>query len=180
MSMLNRETAPSGEEHDQRLDELFRSIGDELLGGNCAESERCRMPSPYVIKDLVAKLTHLLFPRSHYETVETEASLRVSVPRTLSKVYESLSHEIHWAFNVVNQGEEGQRKAKAKEHTLALLRELSAIRKVLECDLEEVMNHDPAATGVEEVLLAYPGFEALTVHRLAHFLHLKGIPSFLE
>jgi serine O-acetyltransferase len=38
------------------------------------------------------------------------------------------------------------------------------------------MNHDPAAKGIEEVLLAYPGFEALTVHRLAHFLHLQDIP----
>jgi serine O-acetyltransferase len=176
MSMLNREVAPEGEGHDQRLEQLFRSVADDLLGKACSESERCRMPSPYVIKDLIAKFTHLLFPRSHYEIVETESSLRDSVPRTLAKVYESLSHEIHWAFNVVNQEEEDRRQAKAQEVTLALLSELSSIRKVLECDLEEVMNHDPAATGIEEVLLAYPGFEALTVHRLAHFLHLQGIP----
>jgi serine O-acetyltransferase len=47
---------------------------------------------------------------------------------------------------------------------------------VLECDLEEVLKHDPAAKGREEVLLSYPGVEALTVHRLAHFLHRKNIP----
>jgi serine O-acetyltransferase len=160
----------------EKLVELLRDIGDELLGHECHESERCRMPSPYVIKDVIAKLTHLLFPRSHYQKVETESSLRLSVPRTLARVYESLSHEIHWAYNVVNQGEESRRKKLADDLSIELLKELPSIRKTLECDLEEVMNHDPAAKGIEEVLLAYPGFEALTVHRLAHFLHKRDIP----
>ncbi len=35
---------------------------------------------------------------------------------------------------------------------------------------------DPAATGCEEVILAYPGFRAIFTYRIAHELHLLGVP----
>jgi serine O-acetyltransferase len=35
---------------------------------------------------------------------------------------------------------------------------------------------DPAAHSREEVVLCYPGFYAIMVHRLAHAIHLLGIP----
>jgi serine O-acetyltransferase len=35
---------------------------------------------------------------------------------------------------------------------------------------------DPAARGPEEVILCYPGFYAIMVHRLAHAIHLLGVP----
>ena len=155
---------------------MFREVGDRLLGVPCERAERCRMPSSYLIRDLLAKLTHLLFPRSHYEQVETEASLRVSVPRTIAHVYEALAREINTALDVSELGEGGERKKHSEQLAMALLEELPRIQSVLECDLIEVLNHDPAAKGREEVLLAYPGFDALTVHRLAHFLHVNGVP----
>lgn len=41
----------------------------------------------------------------------------------------------------------------------------------------EVFNqNDPAANCIEEVILTYPGFYALTVHRLAHELYLLDVP----
>lgn len=51
-----------------------------------------------------------------------------------------------------------------------------AIRSDLLRDAEALERHDPAAKSVEEVLLAYPGFLALAVHRLAHHLHTLGAP----
>ena len=35
---------------------------------------------------------------------------------------------------------------------------------------------DPAARSVEEIILTYPGFQAITVHRVAHWLHSQGVP----
>ncbi len=35
---------------------------------------------------------------------------------------------------------------------------------------------DPAAHSIEEVIVAYPGFYAVTVYRLSHELYLMGIP----
>jgi serine O-acetyltransferase len=46
--------------------------------------------------------------------------------------------------------------------------ELPAIYEELLKDAETIEKFDPAATSVEEVIVAYPGFYAIAVHRLAH------------
>ena len=43
-------------------------------------------------------------------------------------------------------------------------------------DIKTVLKRDPAARGTLEVVLAYPGFHALQLHRLAHALHNAGVP----
>lgn len=58
----------------------------------------------------------------------------------------------------------------------AFWRQTPAVRKNLMADAAAMERHDPAAQSVEEVLLAYPGFLALAVHRLAHLLHLQAVP----
>ena len=43
-------------------------------------------------------------------------------------------------------------------------------------DADEFMKSDPAAKCVEEVILCYPGYSCIVVHRLAHVLYLLGVP----
>lgn len=43
-------------------------------------------------------------------------------------------------------------------------------------DAEATMAFDPAATSLEEVITTYPGFYAITIHRLAHQLVQFGVP----
>jgi serine O-acetyltransferase len=43
-------------------------------------------------------------------------------------------------------------------------------------DIRAIFAGDPAATNIIEVILAYPGFHALLLHRVAHRLHRWGIP----
>ncbi|MFN8526289.1 MAG: serine O-acetyltransferase [Chloroflexota bacterium] len=43
-------------------------------------------------------------------------------------------------------------------------------------DIQAVRDHDPAATSTVEILLAYPGFHARQLHRLAHALWRRGVP----
>ncbi len=42
--------------------------------------------------------------------------------------------------------------------------------KAIRADLAIVRERDPAARGLAEILLCYPGFQALTIHRLSHRL----------
>jgi len=44
-------------------------------------------------------------------------------------------------------------------------------------DLAVVFERDPAATNRLEVILTYAGFHALIAYRLAHWLHVWGVPS---
>ena len=43
-------------------------------------------------------------------------------------------------------------------------------------DIEATFNGDPAAISFSEVIMAYPGFHATLVYRLANFLYKKNIP----
>ncbi len=55
--------------------------------------------------------------------------------------------------------------------------------KTFQEDIKAVFKNDPAATGIIEVLLTYPGLHAITFHRFVHFLwklRIPVIPRFLS
>ena len=47
---------------------------------------------------------------------------------------------------------------------------IGEIRRLVETDIDAAYDGDPAATSRMEVVMAYPGVYAVTVHRLAHEL----------
>lgn len=57
-----------------------------------------------------------------------------------------------------------------------LLDELPTIRASLLLDARAIFDGDPASQSVDEVILAYPGFFATAVYRIAHELHGSGVP----
>lgn len=59
---------------------------------------------------------------------------------------------------------------------MAFLAEIPRIRALLRQDLAAFLAEDPAATDAAQIILTYPGFWAITVHRLAHCLHRLGAP----
>jgi serine O-acetyltransferase len=56
--------------------------------------------------------------------------------------------------------------------------DLAGIREALLLDARAIYNGDPAAHSVDEVILAYPGFFATAVYRVAHDVHRRGAPVF--
>jgi serine O-acetyltransferase len=58
------------------------------------------------------------------------------------------------------------------------LNELPNVRASLLLDAEAILAGDPAAESLEEVIVAYPGFLATAVHRVAHELYLLNVPVF--
>ena len=57
-----------------------------------------------------------------------------------------------------------------------LFSKLPAIRDTLDTDVQAAYEGDPAATCPEEVMLAYPAFEAISIFRIAHELYLMKVP----
>ncbi|MDR2580401.1 MAG: hypothetical protein LBC85_05350 [Fibromonadaceae bacterium] len=68
----------------------------------------------------------------------------------------------------------GRKPAKLAKEFLAKLPE---IRRSLATDVEAAYDGDPAAADKEEIIIAYPGFYAISVYRLAHELYTFGIPK---
>jgi serine O-acetyltransferase len=61
---------------------------------------------------------------------------------------------------------------------IALLLLVTDMFSTLKEDFTACFERDPAARSSIEVLLAYPGFHAILMHRIAHFLHNWGMPLF--
>ena len=53
---------------------------------------------------------------------------------------------------------------------------LPEVKRLVETDVVAAYEGDPAATSRMEVVMAYPGLYAVTVHRLAHELYRAGVP----
>jgi serine O-acetyltransferase len=54
--------------------------------------------------------------------------------------------------------------------------QLPRIRTLLDSDLDAAYRGDPAAQSLDEVLVCYPGVQAIIHHRFAHALHGLGAP----
>jgi serine O-acetyltransferase len=65
-----------------------------------------------------------------------------------------------------------------RAHDLAdiFLGRLPEIRRLLVRDVQAAFDGDPAATNLDEVILAYPGVLAVSVYRIAHALYDLGVP----
>jgi serine O-acetyltransferase len=55
-----------------------------------------------------------------------------------------------------------------------VLDRLPAVRRRLQTDIEAAYKGDPAAKSYTEVIRAYPGFQAITIQRIAHLLYDAG------
>jgi serine O-acetyltransferase len=57
-----------------------------------------------------------------------------------------------------------------------LFARLPVLHELLVLDARAIMNADPAAQDLAEVICTYPGFYALALHRLAHALYQRQVP----
>lgn len=68
--------------------------------------------------------------------------------------------------------------AKAFENDKAVFdsfeKELISIRSILKEDLAYFLDCDPAATSIEEIKFAYPGYKAIAIYRISHALYKLG------
>ena len=64
----------------------------------------------------------------------------------------------------------------ARRTVADFLAALPEVRRLVATDVDAAYDGDPAATSRMEVVMAYPGLYAVTVHRLAHVLYRLKVP----
>jgi serine O-acetyltransferase len=164
-----------------RLDARLTEITEEILGsyarhGNLRHLEGGNLPSREVIWDVVEDLLRMLFP-GFLETAGTASAEFVTLTAArVRSVSRRLAAEIEKGlrFRSACSGEDCRTRAEAA--TVSLLAAIPAIRDVLATDIAAAYDGDPAAQSFEEIILAYPGLQAIAVHRLAHVLYEADIP----
>ncbi len=64
----------------------------------------------------------------------------------------------------------------AAEIVSAFRGRLGEVRRLVDTDVQAAYDGDPAATSRMEVVMAYPGLYAVTIHRMAHELYVLKVP----
>jgi serine O-acetyltransferase len=93
-----------------------------------------------------------------------------------SQLVEQIIYAMRFDFNCCGKPVPTHLARNAADLVQALRAKFSPLAHLLATDLHAAIKNDPAASGYEEILLSYPGVEAITVQRLAHELYMQKVP----
>jgi serine O-acetyltransferase len=137
------------------------------------------LPSRDEILEIVKLLLELFYPGYYGRQDLTEENLAFHVGNLLSTLREKLQRQVETClcFAAECDRRPAHACAEAAQRVAAVfLERLPSVRDALVLDVQAAYDGDPAATSLDEVILAYPGMLAVTVHRVAHELHVAGVP----
>jgi serine O-acetyltransferase len=148
----------------------------KLGGSNHVDGKN--LPSKSAVAAITEQLLCLLFPGFFEEPLQHSSALRANTERLLAAVRTSLEAEMTKAleYNPPSGLAKQDANAAAQKLTLQFLGCLPSVRQLLQTDIEAAFNGDPAALSREEVIVAYPFVEGITVQRMAHELYKKDVP----
>lgn len=146
--------------------------------GGINRLEGANLPSKGAVVEITADLLRLLFPGFYDDRVIESSELKAETALLLDSLAGRLEDQLYKAVRSFDCAEAVKRDPRRAAHELTtdFLRSLPAVRAMLSTDIEAAFLGDPAARNREEVIVAYPGIEAVAVHRLAHELYLREVP----
>jgi serine O-acetyltransferase len=137
--------------------------GDYLLASKKGVSEFCRL------------YLEALFPL-YYSRVPLSPLLKDHGDDLESKLAEQVGRAMYFDHSCRGVETPGNLLGTAQEVVAAIRGRLPHLAQLLATDLQAAMKNDPAASGLEEILLSYPGIKTITVQRLAHELYKLKVP----
>src|SRR5260221_3486161 len=157
------------------MDHPMKKLVDELLEsyahcGGIKHLTGPNLPSHMAMAALTQDLLHIIFPGFIAEHQVSMHDLPHETALHVSSLQKRLMREIAKSLDMHPVAGES-----AESVTLAFLSKLPEVRRLIQTDVEAAFQGDPAAASKEEVVLAYPGVEAVAVFRMAHILHEMGV-----
>jgi serine O-acetyltransferase len=156
------------------VDELCRAATS-----NFAPDGRVTLPSREAVIGVVEDLRTVLFPGYFGTNDLHDESLHYFVGATLARALNTLEGQIcrGIAFTERHELETCTHCCrKAASVTKSFLAALPDIRRLCASDVEAAYEGDPALQSRDEAVFAYPGIFAVTNQRIAHVLHVQGVP----
>lgn len=146
--------------------------------GGINRLEGANLPSKGAVVEITVDLLRLLFPGFYDDRVIESSELKAETALLLDSLAGRLEDQLYKAVRCFDCAESVKRDPRRAAHELTtdFLRSIPAVRTLLSTDIEAAFLGDPAARNREEVIVAYPGIEAVAVHRLAHELYLRDVP----
>jgi len=156
----------------QPIERQIENVVDTILEdySNARDIDRIelfRHPDKDTVVDMIAKLQRIVFPG-----YSTDKNYRVyNAKHNLSMLIEDVMFNLSQQIALILEDRE-----RGQSICLDFLRTIPKVRATVQTDLQAAFDGDPAATGIDEIIFSYPGVFAITVYRLAHELHLLGVP----
>ncbi len=163
-------------------DLVDRVVASYLSEDTTQHIDRVYLPSRDQIVELVQNLLELLYPGFIGRQHLTQHNVAFHVGDLLPRVSESLFRQIYLCLCYVDETQNPNERHEqpcdviARRVTLDFLEDFPNVRQMLSGDVQAAYDGDPAAMNLDEVILAYPGLLAISVHRLAHKLYQLQVP----
>lgn len=183
MSIFNCTSVFEGK-YEFVLDEVVNELRDartqwRTSQGRLDEQGGRHLPSREIIREAVDMIRGVLFPMRLGPDDLTHNHEDFYVGYTIGKAMNMLLTQIRLELEYQSKGKKIDEK-ELQSHAFEIVRQFSkrlpAIRLLLDKDVIAAFNGDPAASSVDEVLLCYPGIQAMIHHRIAHELYKLKVP----
>lgn len=141
--------------------------------------EETNFPNRQNVISVLNDIQSLIFPGYRIAENIDSANLKFVTGEKVYRIVSVLTKEIQKALFFVTKSDKIENShcfALAEKSAVALIEEIPEIRRKIGLDIQAANAGDPAAKSNEEVIVSYPGLEAITVYRIAHFLCKNGIP----
>lgn len=170
----------------EELVDSLRGCRERSPLNNRSTIKPAALPSPKVLTKVMESLMAALYPRRLGPTAAEQGALALREARiddfvglTLHESLLALRDQIR--IELVARATSGdspglQEQQQATAITGRFAAQLPRIRTLLDSDLIAAYRGDPAAQSLDEVLVCYPGVQAIIHHRFAHALHGLGAP----
>lgn len=132
------------------------------------------------IHRLVDEFLAALFPGCHGVEQPVRGQLDMALNIKLREIASALADQCEQAFKyeckTVKCKRCGSCRKKGESAVMTLMGKLPEIKGLLNRDIQAAYDGDPAAKSLMEIVLSYPGLQAISVHRVAHVLYQKNVP----
>ena len=141
---------------------------------------RRHRPSRDEIIECIELFLQIFFPGYFGRQDLTDENITYHVGGLVSALRVKLARQIEQCLCHAAETEDGTvlRPCAEPAERLAsrMVARIPALRALLIEDVQAAFDGDPAASGHDEIILAYPGLLAVAVYRVAHELHGMGVP----
>jgi serine O-acetyltransferase len=145
--------------------------------GGINHVDRSNLPSKNAVAALSENLLHLLFPGFFSDEAVSSQELPEAAQEIIDQIALQLETAIAVSLRIREETRsEEQLRADATAITERFFVGIPTVRALLKTDVEAAYAGDPAARSLEEIVLAYPGLEAVAIQRVAHLLYKEQVP----
>jgi serine O-acetyltransferase len=139
------------------------------------------LPSRKSIRNIIRNLESVIFPGFESEEKLDNELISYTIGAKIQQLTKDLTLEIRKSLKFGCRIKHNKENChicteSAEEITFYLLNKIPELREKILLDVEAALSGDPAAKSSEEVILSYPGLEAIVIHRFAHELYKKDVP----